>query len=373
MGRPIIRSPTGVWIYFPPPTKILNPRTHGHAPMNDRTRARTAVLVLSFCCVCWGFSFPVMQIGAAALDRTLAATRGAGAPIPNLATRATFNGWRFLIAGVISAALAGRQIRRTRRAEITGGAVIGTLFGSGMLFQLYGLQYTPPSVSGFLTAMSVVFAPIAQAAIFKRPVGSRVWVAVAVATLGMVVLSAAGADAHAALALAPPVPFLGEILTVLGSAIFTAQILGVDHLARDARAAPLTAVLLLTAGAINTVIGLSTGGASIYRAAVLGTLARDLGFVAPMAGLVLISSVLALQLMNAWQPRIPPATATVVYCLEPVFGTAFSVAFRTESLTPATVLGGAVIVAAVLTVARGPRTSAAAAAAAAPIPGFPIE
>lgn len=336
--------------------------------MNDRTRARTAILVLCFCCVCWGFSFPVMQIGAAALDRALA-----GTSISNLAARATFGAWRFLIAGVLCALLAGRQMWCPRRAELNGGAVIGAFYGSAALFQLYGLHYTSPSVSGFITAMSVVFAPIAQAAIFRRPVGARVWVAVLVATLGMVVLSTGGAGANARLTLPPPVPYLGEILTLLGSAIFTAQILAVDHMARDVRPAPLTAVLLLTAGVINAVVGLSAGGAPIYQSAIVHALARDLTFAAPMAGLVGISSVLALQLMNAWQPRIPPATATVVYCLEPVFGTAFSVAFGTESLTHATLAGGAVIVAAVLTVARGPRTSGDADAAPAPIPGFPIE
>jgi drug/metabolite transporter (DMT)-like permease len=41
-----------------------------------------------------------------------------------------------------------------------------------------------------------------------------------------------------------------------------------------------------------------------------------------------------------------------VYCLEPVFATLFSVLFQTERLTAATVLGGAVILAAVLLVAR---------------------
>ena len=49
---------------------------------------------------------------------------------------------------------------------------------------------------------------------------------------------------------------------------------------------------------------------------------------------------------------IAPATASVVYCLEPVFGTLFSIAFGTERLSAITIVGGVIIIGAVLIVAR---------------------
>ena len=129
--------------------------------------------------------------------------------------------------------------------------------------------------------------------------------------------------------------------------------------------------MLLTSGVLSLLIGLVAGGAPMYRTPILSTLSHDRQFAVYFAGLVLVSSVLALQLMNTWQPRIAPATATVVYCLEPVFGTIFSILFGTETLVPSTVLGGAIILAAVVMVARGPRPSEAAAVAPAPIPASP--
>jgi drug/metabolite transporter (DMT)-like permease len=56
--------------------------------------------------------------------------------------------------------------------------------------------------------------------------------------------------------------------------------------------------------------------------------------------------------MNKYQPLVSPATASVVYCLEPLFGTLFSVAFRTEQLSQITLLGGSIILIAVIIVAR---------------------
>jgi len=59
--------------------------------------------------------------------------------------------------------------------------------------------------------------------------------------------------------------------------------------------------------------------------------------------------------MNTYQPRLNPATASVIYCLEPVFATLFSVLFKTEYLTATTVAGGAMILMGVMVVTRKPK------------------
>ena len=55
--------------------------------------------------------------------------------------------------------------------------------------------------------------------------------------------------------------------------------------------------------------------------------------------------------MNTFQPKVSPATASVVYCSEPLFAAMFSVLLGTERLTLLTVVGGGAVLAAVLTVA----------------------
>lgn len=320
----------------------------------SRRTARLAIFVLGLCCVAWGFSFPAMQISAAAVDRAIAHRDEVQQTIQaKLALRGGFNAWRFGIAGLICAMLTLRG--KYCRQELLGGAVVGLFFGLGMLFQLWGIQYTLPSVSSFLTALSVVFAPIAQSLLLRRPVGQRVWAAVAIAAAGMAVLSLGDVgQARAWLTHAPPVPYLGQVLTVMGAMCFTAQILAVDHFGQKADPSRLTTVMLLSAASVSAAIALAFGGMKTLGSAEMATLCRDFTFDWSFAGLVLISSVLALTLMNAWQPHVSPATAAVVYCLEPVFGTLFSVAFGTEVLTAVTVIGGAIILAAVLMIARKP-------------------
>jgi drug/metabolite transporter (DMT)-like permease len=112
--------------------------------------------------------------------------------------------------------------------------------------------------------------------------------------------------------------------------------------------------MLAVVSMVNAGIGLAMGAADLYRAAVLGLLVRDPVFIASIASLIVISTVVAMHLMNTYQPLVSAATAAVVYCLEPVFATAWSIGLRTETLTMITVGGGAVILVAVWIVVRRP-------------------
>jgi len=321
-------------------------------PETNGATARFAVLILAFCCVGWGFSFPAMQIGAEAVRHTLQ-SHGIQS-VSELALRGIFNGWRFVVAGALSMLLAGKPAQY-RRADWLGGLLVGLTFGAGMLLQLMGLRYTLPSVSSFLTALTVIFAPISQALILRRAVGSRIWVAVALATVGMLILSTGDPNAASGkLVVAPPIPYFGQILTIIAAIFFTAQILVLDHFGQSADPVRLTSVMLLTAGVVNLIVGFASGGGALCRAEVVNTLLHTTDFIWPFLGLALVSSLLTMQLMSAWQPRIAPATAAVVYALEPVFGTLFSIIFRTEVLTGITLAGGIVILIAVLIVARQP-------------------
>jgi drug/metabolite transporter (DMT)-like permease len=224
-----------------------------------------------------------------------------------------------------------------------------------MLLQVTGLRWTLPSVSSFLTAMAVVFAPLGQALILRRPVGGATWTAVGLALVGMTLLGwprpEAAAGASHSLAAVPPLPHLGEIVTVVAALLFTGQILAVDRFGGRADAVRLTLIMLATTSVLSFAAGTGIGGPFVLRPEALAGLARDSRVVWTMLTLVAFSSVAALHLMNTFQPRVSPATASVIYCTEPLFGTAFSLAFATERLTVLTVAGGAAVLVGVLVVA----------------------
>jgi len=315
------------------------------------------VVVLAFCCVLWGWSFPTMQYASRAFD---AHTIGHPDPstLESLASRALLNGVRFLIAGVLYVLLTWKHQRKFTRTETVGGVAVGLLFGGGMLLQVLGLAWARPSVSGFLTSMAVVFAPLAQAWILRRPVGGAVWTAVALALAGVTLLAWPNpAAALGDLTAHPPLPLLGEMLTLLAAVVFTAQILAVDHYGQAADPRRLTGVMFLTCAAMSLVVAAGVSGGRLLLPGVLAALAMDRVIWWSLGSLVLFSSVLAIPLMNTYQPRVSPATASVVYCSEPLFALLFSVLLGTEQITAITLTGGAAVLAAVLVVAIRSRWS----------------
>lgn len=328
------------------------PRAEPKRSRWDRRAEQTlAVIVLTFCCILWGWSFPTMQYASRAFD-ALTVVHSYPSTVETLGTRALLNGIRFLLAGLLFGLLTLRQQRQFTRSEAVGGVVIGLLFGAGMLLQVVGLAWARPSVSGFLTSMAVVFAPLAQSWFLRRPVGATVWAAVGIALAGVTLLAwpnpAAG---QGGLTVHPPIPLLGEVLTVTAALVFTGQILAVDHYGQTANASRLTSIMLLTCAAASLLVAASLSRGALLRPEVLAALAMDRTVWWSLGSLVLFSSVLAIPLMNAYQPRVSPAIASVVYCSEPFFALLFSVLLGTERLTTLTVLGGAAVVAAVLVVA----------------------
>ncbi|MGE5608395.1 MAG: DMT family transporter [Bacillota bacterium] len=327
--------------------------------------ARMAALVLAFCCVCWGFSFPAMQFASASLARAMRTV--SDAPLPTgveFAVQGMFNSWRFALAAVVYWVLTWRRQRGYTVTDWRAGITVGLFCGGGMFLQLTGLRYTLPSVSAFLTALAVVFAPLAQSLLFRKGVGRWTWLAVMIAVAGMFVLSQdnPGAAAESTRTLVPPVPHLGEVLTIVSSVLFTGHILAVAHFGPRMDPVRMTAVMLATVSIVNAIGGFLLGGWVAYASTVLNTLVRDPVFVGAILSLAILSSVVAMSLMNRYQPLVSAATASVIYCLEPVFATLWSCGFRTEKLTSVTSAGGAVILVAtliaVLDSSKGHKTSA---------------
>src|SRR5438045_1143288 len=112
------------------------------------------ISVLILCCLCWGFSFPSMQITAAIFEKSLQNT---GIDISGtrqeLASRCIFNAWRFAIASAGLFLVTFPRQRHFSRTDVAGGLLVGLTFCFGILLQLIALRYILPSTSSFLTSL----------------------------------------------------------------------------------------------------------------------------------------------------------------------------------------------------------------------------
>lgn len=305
--------------------------------MKKLGEGRASVLLI-VCCLLWGLSFPLMPLVKSGL-------KSLGTGVGESALGATVNAWRFLAAGILLMLPVLWSRRPITAVEFRGGSALGLAFGSGMFLQILGLAWVVPSVSGMITAMPVLLAPIAQAFILRRAVGRKTWIAAGIAVVGCLVLTLGpiGNPTSGSLMVRGPFPFAGELAT-LGSAIcFTAHMLLIDRFGPRCEATQLTAVMFVVVGMGNLVVAFGFGAGPLHTLASLEILMHHPAWLWAMGSLILICSIAAMWMMNRAQPSLSPARAAVLYTLEPVFALLFSLLLGQERLSLKTLLGGALI------------------------------
>jgi drug/metabolite transporter (DMT)-like permease len=241
---------------------------------------------------------------------------------------------RFLIAGVAMAAVAPGALRRLSRESRRHALVLGLLYGVAQILQTAGLAHTAASVSGFITGMYVVATPLFAALILRTRVTGVTWAAVALATAGLGVLTLDGLSVG-----------YGEAITLVASLIYALHIVGLGAWSTPTEALGMSVVQLLVIAAVCLLATAPDG-------VVVPDTGRDWLSVVYMA---LVAGALALLAQTWAQAHLAPTRTAIIMSTEPVFAAFFAVLRGGEEVTSRMVLGGAMVLAAMLAVELAPR------------------
>ncbi|MFI5356734.1 MAG: DMT family transporter [Opitutales bacterium] len=260
-----------------------------------------ALLMLVLANFFWGLSFPIIK-ALALLHGRLAP--GAGTWFSALYTVAP----RFLLATGLLLAWQGREAWRITRAELHQGLLLAMFTAGGMLLQNDGLQFTAASTSAYLTQLYAILIPVVLALRYRRNPGAAVWVCCLLVLAGVAIL---GRFDWQQLTFGR-----GEVETLLSSVFYMGQIL-VLNWGRFAGNRPERITLVMFAGQALLFGLLAVGAAPDAAALVRPWLSPAwLGYTLV---LTLLCTLGSFSLMNAWQPKISPTEAGLIYCVEPVF------------------------------------------------------
>ncbi|MCW2715802.1 MAG: protein of unknown function transrane [Frankiales bacterium] len=241
---------------------------------------------------------------------------------------------RFALAAAALWLIAPRSVSRLSAAERGHGLALGLVYGAAQLLQTVGLQSTAASVSGFVTGMYVVFTPLLGAVLLRARIGRTVWIAVALATAGLAVLSLQGFSVGT-----------GEALTLLAALLYAGHIVGLGAWSSARSAIGLTVVQLLT---ITVVCGAGALPGGI-------TLPDRAGDWVALVHMALIAGALALVVQTWAQAHLEATRAAIIMTMEPVWAALFAVLFGGEVLGPRVAAGGGLVLAAMYLVELGPR------------------
>lgn len=282
-----------------------------------RLRADLALLAVS---AVWGATFVMVK-------EALAST----GPLAFLALRFAF-----------AAALMEPFLRPRRggglpvgRSTARAGAALGVALFAGYAFQTVGLQFTTPARAAFITGISVVLVPLLSAFGLRRAVVRGVWAGVALAAVGLALLSL-GPDLLRGGPLLSAATALGDLI-VFGCAVaFAVQIVLVGEFAPRHDVAALTAYQLLVAAA------LAIGFTVLFERPTPAGLWANLP-AAAFTGAV--ATVLAFVIQARAQRFTTPTRTALVFSTEPVFGALAAFLLVGEVLAPLALLGCALILA----------------------------
>jgi drug/metabolite transporter (DMT)-like permease len=196
------------------------------------------------------------------------------------------------------------------------------------------MAQTPASVSGFITGMYVVATPLFAALILHSRITSLTWVAVVLAMVGLGVLTLSGLSIG-----------YGEALIFVAAMFYALHIVGLGAWS-DARQTLGMAIVQLMVITVICLICTAPDGL------VLPDRTSDWVSVLYMAVFAGAGAMIG----QTWaQAHLPPTRVAIIMSTEPVFAALFAVLLGGESATVRMIIGGLLVLAAMLIAELAPR------------------
>jgi drug/metabolite transporter (DMT)-like permease len=275
--------------------------------------ATSALLAMT---ACWGSTFFLIKD---LLDR-----------VPTL----DFLAVRFAIASIVLLVAAPRAVARLSPETRNRAIVLGLLYGVAQILQTAGLAHTAASVSGFITGMYVVATPLFAALLLRTRITALTWAAVGLAAAGLGILTLDGFAVG-----------YGEAITLVAALLYALHIVGLGAWSTPSDALGMSILQIVVIAAVCLV---ATAPDGVVLPATVGDW-LSVGYMAVFAGaLAMIGQTWA-------QAHLPATRTAIIMSMEPVFAAFFAVLVGNESPTVRMMVGGLVVLSAMLIVELAPR------------------
>jgi drug/metabolite transporter (DMT)-like permease len=251
---------------------------------------------------------------------------------------------RFSIAAVVMFALAGSTgVTWPRGRTLAVLVAMGAVGYAGQAFSFFtALTLAPAGLVALLLYLHPALVAVLSALLRHETLSRRKLVALAVALAGMT-LTVLPTLADAARAAHPGI-VRGIAFGVAAAAIYAGYIVVGARVGRRTAPLPMAAIVIGSAAVLFAAVAAAAGPR--WPATAAGWLA--------VLGIALISTVAAITLFFAGLERIGPTQASTLSTIEPLFTVLLAAVLLGETITPLQMAGGALILAAVLLLARAP-------------------
>lgn len=238
---------------------------------------------------------------------------------------------RFALVLPVLAAVGHRSLRALTAAQWRGAGLLGLILGGIFLLETYGVVHTSATNAGLIISLTMIFTPLAEAAVTRTRPSRPFLGAAALSVLGVVLLTQGAGFSR---------PSPGDLLMLLAALARTLHVLAMSRVksVRGADALPLTTVQLGTAVVVFAALSAGAGTTPWGTAAGFG--ARE------WAGLLFLSVFCTLFafFVQMWAVRrTSPSRVSLLLGTEPLWAAAAGIALGGERLGAFGLAGGVLV------------------------------
>ncbi|MET9620621.1 DMT family transporter [Streptomyces sp. NPDC006464] len=242
---------------------------------------------------------------------------------------------RFAVVLPVLVAAGWRRLRALNAAQWRGAGLLGLILGGIFLLETYGVVHTSATNAGLIISLTMVFTPLAEAAVTRRRPPRAFLAAAALSVAGVVLLTQGGGFTT---------PSLGDLLMLLAAVARTVHVLAMSRIkaVRSADSLSLTTVQLGSAVAVFALLAAVPGTGAAPWSVAAGFGPRE------WAGLVFLSVFCTLFafFVQMWAVRrTSPSRVSLLLGTEPLWAAAAGIALAGDRLGVLGVAGAALVLA----------------------------
>ncbi len=230
---------------------------------------------------------------------------------------------RFVLAIVVMVLIRPRVIKLFTKDLVLRALAAGVFLGFGYIFQTLGLARTGAAITGFVTGLYIVLTPLLASIILRQRVSRFTWTCVAIATIGLGLLSIHG------LTIGP-----GEFLTFISAIFYALHIIALSKWSSGRDAYAMTVIQLSMCAFISGLASIPGGYSP----------PPDFGVWAVVIFTAVFATAIAFIVQTWSQAHMSATKVAVILTMEVVFAAFFAIIFGGESLTLQSSIGGVMVV-----------------------------
>lgn len=251
---------------------------------------------------------------------------------------------RFSLAALVLLPFAYKRFRTATRRHYKEAFILSLIYFISYAAQTIGLKYTSAVKSAFITGLFVIFTPLFQTILERKPPGKANMVAIVLAVIGVIFLSSTGKSVFDVLLMIGSDFTVGDGLTLICAIMYAGYIVYLDMTSKDMDYLFLSYVQIAFTAVCSVLLLLVLFGAGVE----MPVFTFNFDVLTAVGYTALIATIITTILQTRYQKKVSPTRASIIFSMEPIFASVFAFLILQERFTVFGIFGALCIISGLL-------------------------